>query len=195
MIRIAFLFLVASLVSAIAVPASADRREDRAALLDLTDRACSLGLAVDEALATAPGHVVKARLKRSQKPGKSAIRFYRVVSRDTEITGPGIFAAYRVQRFLARSCDPISPVTPVIEMPEAIEAALAELGGGFLVSANLRFPGLEPVYRIVALRWGSAHRRVVLIDGVTGEVLESRRWSRRLDADQDASDEEDDSSM
>lgn len=195
MIRIVFLFLAAILVCTIALPAAADRREDRDALLDLTDRACSLGLAVDEALATVPGHVVKARLKRSRKPGKSAIRFYRVVSRDTEIAGPGIFAAYRVQRFLARSCEPTSPVAPVIEMPEAIEAALAELGGGFLVSANLRFPGLEPVYRIVALRWRSAGRRVVLIDGVTGEVLESRRWSRRLDAAEDVSDEDDEGSV
>jgi len=189
--RFALLILAVTIVTTIAMPAAAGRHRGRDALLDLVGSSCGLAQAVDEALAAAPGRVLAARLKSSQKPGKDAIQFYRVVSRDAEVPSADLPTARRVQRFDARSCEAISPVPPVVDMPDAIEAALAELGGGFLVNAHLRFPGLEPVYRVVALRPGSHRKRVVLIDGVSGEVLVSRPWIRRLDEAEDASDDDD----
>jgi hypothetical protein len=56
------------------------------------------------------------------------------------------------------------------------------------VSSRLHFPGLEPVYRIVALL--PRAKMVVYVDGVTGELLGARRWNRRLDEGPDAADEE-----
>jgi uncharacterized iron-regulated membrane protein len=181
------LTLSLALVASLALPAAADRREDRAALQDLSESACSLGQAVEDALSAIPGTVARARLKRSRKPGQEAIWFYKVVSFDDA-------AERQVQRFDAATCDAVDPVAPSVDMPTAIATALEELGGGFPVASRLRFPGLEPVYRIVALR--PRAKMVVYVDGVTGEVLASRRWSRKLDQAQDVADEEaEDSSL
>ena len=76
-------------------------------------------------------------------------------------------------------------------MTDAIGTALAEVGGGFPVAGKLRFPGLEPVYKVVILL--PQGRFVVFVDGVSGEVLGSRRWHWRRDAAVEADDEEDDS--
>jgi hypothetical protein len=181
------LTLPLALVASLALPAAADRREDRAALQDLSESACSLGQAVEDALSAIPGAVTRARLKRSRKPGQEAIWFYKVVSLDAA-------DERQVQRFDAATCDAVDPVAPSVDMPTAIATALEELGGGFPVASRLRFPGLEPVYRIVALR--PRAKMVVYVDGVTGEVLASRRWSRKLDQAQDVADEEaEDSSL
>jgi hypothetical protein len=69
-------------------------------------------------------------------------------------------------------------------MLDAIGVALTELGGGFTLAAKLRFPGLEPVDKVVIqLPRG---RFVVLVDGVSGEVLGSRKWHPKLDGAEDA---------
>jgi len=59
-----------------------------------------------------------------------------------------------------------------------VQAAL--VGGGF--------PGLEPVYRVVILLPRGLF--VVFVDGVTGEVLGSRRWHRRHDVVRETGDAE-----
>lgn len=187
MTRNASLCLCLALVATLALPAAADRRADREALTDLSESACSLGQAVEQALAAVPGSAAKARLKRSHKPGKAPIWFYKVVSFDLD-------DERQVQRFDAATCELVLPVLPSVDMPSAIATALDELGGGFPVVSRLRFPGLEPVYRIVALL--PRAKMVVFVDGVTGEVLGTRRWSRKLDAAQDdAGEEADDSSL
>jgi len=187
MTRNTSLFLSLALAASLALPAAADRGEDRSALRDLSESACSLGQAVEDALSAVPGTVSRARLKRSRKPGEEPIWFYKVVGLDTD-------NERQVQRFDAETCDPVEPVEPTVDMPAAIATALDELGGGFPVASRLRFPGLEPVYRIVALL--PRTKRVVYVDGVTGEVLGVRRWSRKYDEAQDAADEEaEDSSL
>jgi uncharacterized membrane protein YkoI len=177
MARPASLFLSLALVSAFALPAAAARSQDKAVLQELDTSPCSLIDAVEKALAAVPGTVRKARLKRSHKPGKDPIWFYKVVLYDEA-------GERQVERFDARSCEAVEPVLPQVPMTEAIATALVEVGGGFPLASKLRFPGLEPVYRVVVLvprtKW------VVLVDGVSGEVLYVRKWNRRIDEAEDA---------
>ena len=170
--------------AAIALPASAGRRADRALLAELADSPCSLTQAIENALAVVPGTVAKARLKSSHKPGGDPVTFYKVVIYDEA-------KDRHVQRFDARTCQAIEPTPPEISMTDAIGAALLYVGGGFPVAAKLRFPGLEPVYKVVILL--PRGRIVVFVDGVSGEVLGSRRWHWSRDAATEADDAEDDS--
>lgn len=168
-------------VAGLALPASADRREDRAMLAELADCPCTLSLAIEEALAVVPGTVAKARLKVSKKPGGDPVTFYKVVVFDEA-------EDRNVLRFDARTCEGIEPTPPEISMHDAIGVALAELGGGFPVAGKLRFPGLEPVYKVVILL---PHGRfVVFVDGVSGEVLGARKWHPKRDGADDAEDGE-----
>mgnify|MGYP001826917461 CR=1 FL=1 len=168
-------------VAGLALPASAGRRGGGDALTELADCPCTLSLAIQEALAVVPGTVAKARLKVSQKPGGDPVTFYKVVVFDGA-------ADRKVLRFDARTCEGIELIPPEISMLDAIGVALAEMGGGFTLAAKLRFPGHEPVYRVVIqLPHG---RFIVLVDGVSGEVLGSRRWHRKLDEAEDAEDDE-----
>jgi uncharacterized membrane protein YkoI len=179
------IWAIALLVTAgLALPASADQLEDRATLTELADSPCTLSQAIEEALLVVPGTVAKARLKSSRKPGGDRVNFYKVAVFDD--------AKHRnVLRFAARTCEPVEPTPPEVSMTDAIGTALAEVGGGFPVAGKLRFPGLEPVYKVVILL---PHGRfVVFVDGVTGEVLGSRRWHWSRDAAGAAHDEEDDS--
>ena len=182
-----FAALSLALVALSTLPANADKREDRTALLQLKDAACTLTLAVENGLAAVPGTVAKARLKRSRKPGQQPIWFYKVVIVDTAMLR-------QVERFDARTCEAIEPVLPEIDMPTAINAALEQLGSGHAVGSRLGFPGLEPVFKVTVLK--PRGKSVVLVDAVTGEVLHVRKWNRRIDPAQDAGGEdEDDSSL
>ena len=137
--------------------------------------------------AVVPGGVAKARLKVSHKPGGERVTFYKVVVFDEE-------GERNVLRFDARTCEGIEPTAPEISMLDAIGVALVEVGGGFPVAAKLRFPGLEPVYKVVILL--PRTRMVVFVDGVSGEVLGSREWRRKHDgADEMADDESEDDSL
>jgi hypothetical protein len=168
-------------MAGLALPAWAGWREDRAMLEVLADSPCTLSQAIEEALAVVPGTVAKARLKASHKPGGDPVTFYKVVVFDEAQNR-------NVLRFDARTCEGIEPTPPEISMLDAVGTALAEIGGGFPVAARLRFPGLEPVYKVVILL---RHLRfVVFVDGVNGEVLGSRRWHPRYDASDQAGDGE-----
>lgn len=187
MARFASLSLCLALVVALALPAAADKRDDRTALAELKDSSCTLTLAVENGLAAVPGTVAKARLKRSRKPGQEPIWFYKVVIVDEN-------ELRQVERFDALTCEAILPVLPEIDMPTAITAALEKLGSGHAVGSRLRFPGLEPVYKVTVLQ--PRGKSVVLVDAVTGEVLHVRKWHRKIDPAQDADGEdEDDSSL
>jgi hypothetical protein len=178
--------LTLSVVAGLALPASAGRREDRAILAELTDCPCTLSQVIDQALAVVPGAVAKARLKVSRTPGGEPVTFYKVVVFDD-------LQERNVLRFDARTCERIEPTPPGISMLDAIDVALAEVGGGIPVLAKLRFPGLEPVYKVVILR--PRGRVVVYVDGVSGDVLGWRRWHRKRDAtdEMENSESEDDS--
>jgi len=187
MARFASLSLCLALVAAFALPAAAGKREDRAVLAELENSSCTLTLAIENGLAAVPGTVAKARLKRSRKPGQEPIWFYKVVIVDEAMLR-------QVERFDALTCEAIAPLPPEIDMPAAITTALDELGSGYPVGSRLRFPGLEPVYKVTVLK--PRGKSVVLVDGVTGEVLHVRKWHRRIDPAQDAAGEdEDDSSL
>jgi uncharacterized membrane protein YkoI len=186
MARPASLFLSFALVAAFALPASAAKSSgEDAALQALEASPCSLIEAVENGLAAVPGIVRKARLKHSHKPGEESIWFYKVVIFDSE-------GDRQVERFDAATCEAVALTLPTVPMPDAIATALVEVGGGFPVAGQLRFPGLEPVYRVVVLL--PKTRMVVYVDGLSGEVLHVRKWNRRIDEAQDAAGEDDDDS-
>ncbi len=185
--RFGFWAVCSIVVAGLALPASADQREDRATLAELSDSPCTLSQAIEEALAVVPGTVAKARLKVSHKPGGERVTFYKVVVFDEA-------EERNVLRYDARSCEAIEPTPPEISMLDAIGIALVEVGGGIPVAAKLRFPGLEPVYKVVILL--PHGRMVVFVDGVSGEVLGVRRWHRKHDgADELGDDESEDDSL
>ena len=128
-----------------------------------------------------PGAVAKARLKVSRKPGGEPVTFYKVVVFDQA-------RERNVLRFDAHTCEGIEPTPPEVSMLDAIGIALVELGAGIPVAGKLRFPGLEPVYKVVILL--PRGRIVVFVDGVSGEVLGTRKWHRKHDAADDAEDDE-----
>jgi hypothetical protein len=179
--RIGIWALCLVVTASFALPASAGRSEDRAILAELADCPCTLSLAIEEALAVVPGTVAKARLKVSHKPGGEPVTFYKVVVFDET-------ADRNVLRFDARTCEGIEPTLPEISMLDAIGIALVEVGGGIPVAAKLRFPGLEPVYKVVILL--PRGRMVVFVDGVSGQVLGTRKWHRKRDGADDAKDAE-----
>jgi len=181
------LALGAVLGAALALPAVASPADDRDARQALTESSCSLSTAVELALGAVPGDATKARLKRSRKPGQEPVWFYKVVVFDES-------SERNALRFDARSCEALALTPPEIPLDDAIDTALLELGGGIPVAGRLHFPGLEPVYRVAVL--GPRVRWVVLVDGVSGEVLAVRRWKRRLDEALDhAGEEAEDSSL
>jgi hypothetical protein len=181
MARPASLFGSLALLAALAPPASAAKHGDQALLQELETSSCSLIAAVENGLEAVPGIVRKARLKRSHKPGKDPIWFYKVAIFDEA-------GDRQVERFDARTCEAVEPTLPEVAMPDAIATALVEVGGGFPVASKLRFPGLEPVYRVVVLL--PRTKLVVLVDGVSGEVLHVRKWNRRIDEAEDAAGED-----
>ena len=184
--RIPVFLVAAALAAPFCLPAAATPSEDRQTRLELADAPCSLTEAVTDALAATPGTVSRARLVRSRKPGEEPVWFHKVVIFDEA-------SERHALRFDARSCEPLELAPPTLGMDEAIETALLALGGGLPVAGRLRFPGLEPVYRVVIL--GPHRRWVALVDGISGEVLALRPWKRRVDealdragdADEDAS--------
>ena len=179
--------LCLAVMASFALPASAGRREDRAILAELADSPCTLSQAIEEALTRVPGTVAKARLKVSHKPGGEPVTFYKVVVFDES-------GDRNVLRFDARTCEGIEPTPPEISMLDAIGIALVEVGAGIPVAAKLRFPGLEPVYKVVILL--PRGRIVVFVDGVSGEVLGVRRWHRKHDgADETGDGESEDDSL
>ena len=184
--RLGIWALCLAVVASFALPASANRRDDRAILAELADCPCTLSQAIEEALALVPGTVAKARLKVSHKPGGDPVTFYKVVVFDEA-------GDRNVLRFDARTCEGIEPTPPEISMLDAIGIALVEVGAGIPVVGKLRFPGLEPVYKVVILL--PRGRFVVFVDGVSGEVLGSRKWQAKRDGADDAEegDSEDDS--
>ena len=170
--RLGIWALCLAVVASFALPASADRREDSAILAELADCPCTLSQTIEEALALVPGTVAKARLKVSHKPGGDPVTFYKVVVFDEA-------GDRNVLRFDAHTCEGIEPTPPEISMVDAIGIALAEVGAGIPVVGKLRFPGLEPVYKVVILL--PRGRFVVFVDGVSGEVLGSRKWHAKHD--------------
>jgi uncharacterized membrane protein YkoI len=179
--RFAIWTLCSIVAAVLALPASAGKREDRNTLAELADCPCTLSQAIEEALALVPGTVAKARLKVSRKPGGEPVTFYKVVVFDQA-------RERNVLRFDAHTCEGIEPSPPEISMLDAINVALAEVGQGMAASAKLRFPGLEPVYKVVVLYRRGRH--VVFVDGASGEVLGSRRWHWKYDAADETGDGE-----